>query len=540
MIGIFKSKLKILFVVLILMGHTLSFPLQSFANNDKTRQLNSDVGSIKVGKVIANTNDEVPLYEKVEQIETEATEEEDISSEDSKSSNIIFYLKNNDIVSVIEEFDSYSFVEFVQETKNTEVVSDLNKTGLEESNVWQGYIANKYLEIELDNDSTNNDSNQNEQNNNDLDSEDDRYLEDDTQNNQEDTISEEQNELDEELVSEEENSSNLDSMDDSYLEDDVESNQDGIVSEEQNKLDEELASEEDSAENKLDSDSEKEISEDNKNKEINTPKTFSLQQFSTSSFNQRGVAQKSKTYIRTKPSTKANSLKVVPAGTVLDIRLYPKNENWYEVSIGNKVGYIHKKHVETTVDNQITIRGVALKSPANIRERASTKSKVIKSIPIGSILQYKTFSTHWYEIALDGNRLGYIHKKHVGDGVSTQDNFRGITLKSPTNIRTTPSTKSKVLTSYPIGSVISYKTFNNHWYEVDVVIGGVKRTGFVHKKHVENSVSKQETKYGLALKSPTNVRVKASTKSNVIYTFPVDSIVEYKTFSTYVFCKQKV
>ncbi len=252
-----------------------------------------------------------------------------------------------------------------------------------------------------------------------------------------------------------------------------------------------------------------------------------------SSFDQRGVAKKAKTYIRTKASTKADALKIVPAGTILDIRPHQANQNWYEVSIDNKIGYIHKNHFEKTVDNQITIRGVALKSPTNVRERASTKAKVINRLPIGTIVQYKTFSKDWYEITLDGNKLGYIHKKHVDDSVSTQKNFRGVALKSPTNIRTTPSTKSKVLTTYSIGSVIRYKTFNNYWYEVDVTIDGVKKTGFVHKKHVENSVSTQETKYGLALKSPTNVRAKASTKANVIHTFSVDSIVEYKTFSTY-------
>lgn len=249
----------------------------------------------------------------------------------------------------------------------------------------------------------------------------------------------------------------------------------------------------------------------------------------------RGIALKSTTNIRTKASTKSKVLTTFPVGTVLEYKTY--NNNWYEVIINingkKQTGYIHKKHVENAVKSQKTLRGIASNSPTNVRSRASTKASILRSFPIGSVINYQTFSTHWYEISttVNGKKVvGYIHKKHVENADSNQKNLRGVTKKSPTNVRERASTKSSVKKQYRIGSVIDYKTFSVYWYEV---FENGKKIGYIHKNHVENAVANPKSHFGITLKSPTNVRARASTKAEILGTIPVRSIKEYKTFSSH-------
>ncbi|KRG09578.1 hypothetical protein ACA29_22745 [Lederbergia galactosidilytica] len=176
----------------------------------------------------------------------------------------------------------------------------------------------------------------------------------------------------------------------------------------------------------------------------------------------RGITLKAKTYIRTEPATTSKPLKTFPIDTVLEIQ--PYNDNWYTLAkeINGQIGYIHKKHLEKVIENQETLRGVALKSPTNVRLSPSTKVRIIHSYPIGSILEYKTFSTNWYEVSI-GGQTGYIHKKHVENAVAKQKSNIGITLKSPTNIRAAASTKAAVVDTLSIRSILEYKTFSTYW-----------------------------------------------------------------------------
>ncbi|MEI3607575.1 SH3 domain-containing protein [Pseudogracilibacillus sp. SE30717A] len=495
MIGILKKKFSVLFVLLVLLSNTFFAPLQSFASSE-TKDLSES--ELKIGKIVTDQEDGVPLYKNAEQIDANETENEIAETdEDIDSSNILVYLNNNEIVKIIEEFETYSFVEFISNVDNAEDVflsDDHNKDDLE---IEQGYIDNKYLEIDSKVTETNSDQ-----------IESDPLEDTDKQTDQD------------------ESSTNVDvNEDDSAdsLEDEIADMED---SEQENVSEEEVN--DNSSQTTENDEEEEQPKEEQVDKTEEKTSRSSLQTYNISSFDQQGVAGKENTYIRKEATTKSDPLTIVPAGTVLKIA--PYNENWYAVSTG---GYIHKKHFELAVKKQESIHGVALKSPTNIRENASTKSKVVKTFPIGSIIDYKTFSEHWYQVTFDGNKVGYVHKKHVDNALPKQESLRGVTLKSPTNIRTTPSTKSNVLTTFQQGTIIDYKTFNEYWYEVTVDINGTKKTGFVHQYHVENATVKQESLRGVALKSPTNIRTLPSTQSNVLATYSIGSVIKYKTFNDY-------
>src|SRR5699024_32413 len=133
----------------------------------------------------------------------------------------------------------------------------------------------------------------------------------------------------------------------------------------------------------------------------------------------------------------------------------------------NKVGYIHKKHVTNVTTVPKSGKGVAKKSPTNIRAGASTRSKVVKKLAIGEAFDYTTFSKNWNKVTFTSNgkkQTGYIHKKHITNINTKPKNAKLVTKKSPTNVRAGASTKSKVLLKLSPGEIIDVKTFSKNWF----------------------------------------------------------------------------
>src|SRR5690625_463729 len=322
-------------IFLLLISQTLLFPLQSLASQNESQPLENDTNLIRVGKISIDEDEEIPLYENPKGLELEDIQDEKNSIDEYiESSNILAYLKNNDKVAIIEEHELYSLVEFVQEIGEIKN-SAQSEENYEESEILRGYIANKFLEIESDDN--------------------DDILDDDT---------------------------------DKSIEDD---NRD--VS----------ANSEETMETK--DKEQQDNSNQNSGNKINNINVTS----SSSSVSVRGIA-KVTIQVWSEPSTKSNELTTFPIGTVLNYKTIPSDKNWNEIKVDingeEKVGYIQKKDVENSVSKQESLRGVAKKSPTNIRERASTKSNVVKKHPIGSVIEYKTFSKYWCEAIENGKIIG--------------------------------------------------------------------------------------------------------------------------------------
>lgn len=250
----------------------------------------------------------------------------------------------------------------------------------------------------------------------------------------------------------------------------------------------------------------------------------------------KGIAAKSTTRIRAGASTKSATLTTYPIGSILNYKTFSKY--WYEISIqvnGKKQkGYIHKNHLENVTTSPKKSFGLTIKSPTNIRSRASTESEILTTIPNESIVNYRTFSTYWYEITVTVNgkkKIGYIHRKHLKDVKNTM--FRGVAAKPKTNIRSSASTKSSVLTNVASGTILKYTIHNANWYSTTVKVNGVNRTGYVHKKHVENALVNQRKLRGIAQKEKTYIRTSASTNSSTLTTVPIGTVINYQTFSDF-------
>lgn len=299
---------------------------------------------------------------------------------------------------------------------------------------------------------------------------------------------------------------------------------------------EEKTTEQPSTNKKLGSSSTQSIAESNQN--TNTLTSFSITATNSSASQEtlQGIALKDKTYVYKQQNRNNGYYKAYNQGTLLKFKTL--NANWYEarVKVNNKwyTGYIHQSDVEIPVTKQQTLQGIALQKTTKVYKLASTKAAAWKSYSQGTILKYKTFTSNWYQATVKINgkwQTGYIHKSHVENADQKQTTLQGIALKSPTRVYKNASTSSGTWKSYTQGSVLKYKTFSKNWYQATVKVSGKWRTGYIHKSHVDNLVSKPQTQYGLALKSPTRAYSAPGRNATVLKSYKVGSNLKYQTFS---------
>ncbi|MBM7539759.1 SH3 domain-containing protein, partial [Amphibacillus cookii] len=130
-----------------------------------------------------------------------------------------------------------------------------------------------------------------------------------------------------------------------------------------------------------------------------------------------GIALK-QTHVYSAPSKNSNVLRSYQSGHVLMYKTY--SNEWYQALViidgQRRTGYIHKNDVETISDTQESLTGYADKSTTNVYSRASRDSSTLRSYSRGQSLQFKTFSSEWYQaiVIINGQqRTGYIHKNDV-------------------------------------------------------------------------------------------------------------------------------
>lgn len=250
-----------------------------------------------------------------------------------------------------------------------------------------------------------------------------------------------------------------------------------------------------------------------------------------------GIALKNPVVIYSLASTNSKSLKTYGQGTILKYKTY--TSNWYicTVYINGKAttGYINKSDVDNIVANPSTLNGVGLFNPTKVYSKASTTSTVLKTYAQGTVLKYTTFTSGWFSatVYINGKATtGYIKKSDVENSFTNQQTIRGIGLKSPTKVYSGAGTNLKVLKSYAQGTILTFKTFTNNWYECKVYINGQAKTGYISKNDVEKLITNQKTINGMGIKSPTKIYSKASTSSKVLKTYSIYTPLKYKTFTT--------
>ncbi|QTN00811.1 SH3 domain-containing protein [Sediminibacillus dalangtanensis] len=230
-------------------------------------------------------------------------------------------------------------------------------------------------------------------------------------------------------------------------------------------------------------------------------------------------------------------LKSYGQGTVLKYKTF--TSGWYKATVyvrgKAKTGYISKKQVENADPEPTEIVGVGLKSSTKVYDSPNSNSNTLKAYRNGTVLQYRTFTSKWYQATVYVNgkaRTGYISKSDVEDGEASPSVLEGIGVYSSTSVYAQASTDSKQLKSYKQGTILQYETFTSNWYKAKVYLNGQARTGYIYKNDVENGASSPVSLEGVGLKSKTNVYAAATSSSAVLKSYQQGTILNYQTFTS--------
>lgn len=202
-----------------------------------------------------------------------------------------------------------------------------------------------------------------------------------------------------------------------------------------------------------------------------------------------GIGIANPTQVFASATRSAKALKNYQQGHLLKYRSF--TSNWYEatVYISGKplTGYINVTDVETAVPSSTTLNGIGVANPTRVFDKASKRSRALKSYRQGHVLKYRSFTPNWYEATVYVNgkaHTGYIHKNHVENITDKQERVNGFAIKQPTRVYSSASRSSTTLKTYAFGSNLIYRTYTDSWYEATVYVNGKARTGYFHKNDV--------------------------------------------------------
>ncbi len=214
--------------------------------------------------------------------------------------------------------------------------------------------------------------------------------------------------------------------------------------------------------------------------------------------------------VRQQATTSSKSLGKLAKNSVLTVT--KKSGDWYQITYKKQVAFIHvslvdKKTVKVTstskpatttpVKNVIKavdrskIYTVNAKEGLNARTAAATNAKIYKTLPHQTVLDVTGAVDSWYQVKLDGKEA-YVASTYVkastkasppttpttpGVSVTPVDASKTYRVNAPTglNVRTLPSTSSKVFTQVGHGSTVNVTGEttgkDSGWYQIKIGTG---------------------------------------------------------------------
>lgn len=185
---------------------------------------------------------------------------------------------------------------------------------------------------------------------------------------------------------------------------------------------------------------------------------------------------------------------------------------------------------EKTVSTSFT--GYALKQPISIYSTPNRKANVLRTYPYGQLLTYKYYNSDWFEITVTINgkkTTGYVHSSDVGDR-SSASFVRGVTKKKSNVYRDT--SRKNVIKTYEQGEIISYRVYDNNFFETTFINNGKTVKGYIANPDVEAAIHSPKALQGVAIKQPTSVYESASKSSKALKSYRYGAVLKYKEFTS--------
>ena len=190
--------------------------------------------------------------------------------------------------------------------------------------------------------------------------------------------------------------------------------------------------------------------------------------------------------VRAKATSDSKLLGTAKRGTTY--KVLATAGNWVKIQYDKKTqGYVFKTYIQIykegeepeTTGRTATI--VNCKTAANVRAKASSKSKLLGTAAKGEVYDVLGTSGNWVKIDFDG-KTGYVFSRYAK--LSDEESIKGktgtIKCKTHVNIRAKATKYSTLLGTAKNGATFTVQGRSGNW----IIIDYKGKTGYVYKKYI--------------------------------------------------------
>lgn len=230
--------------------------------------------------------------------------------------------------------------------------------------------------------------------------------------------------------------------------------------------------------------------------------------------------------VRAKASSKSELLGKAKKGETYTV--LGTSGNWVKIDYNGKDGYVFNRYIsvkgtpdDTPVEGKQG-RIVNCKTAANVRAKASSKSKLLGTAKRGKTFKVLATAGNWVKIRYNKDTEGYVFKTYIrvfkeGSETPSGNTATIVNCKIAVNVRAKASSNSKILGTAAKGEVYSVLGISGNWVKIDYD----GKTGFVFHRYVKLSDEEEsiEGKTGtIKCNTHVNIRAKATKNSKLLGT----------------------
>ncbi|WP_060665148.1 SH3 domain-containing protein [Bacillus sp. CHD6a] len=186
--------------------------------------------------------------------------------------------------------------------------------------------------------------------------------------------------------------------------------------------------------------------------------------------------------IRSEPTTQSKVLGTLSSGHQVEVIAI--RGDWLNISFNGTVGWIHSDYaniIKSPLDTQNSgspkVEATIKVAGLNVRSEPTLNGKVLEQLPEGTIVMIISERNNWCEIEYDNGKTGWIagwflEKSGVSSPPSsTSSDGTIVIVDDATNIRSAPSTDSKVILRADEGEEFSIVGLEDNWYKIKLQDG---------------------------------------------------------------------
>ncbi len=232
--------------------------------------------------------------------------------------------------------------------------------------------------------------------------------------------------------------------------------------------------------------------------------------------------------VREKATSKSKLLGIAKKGETYAVK--GRSGNWVRIDYDGKDGYVFSRYIRITgTPDDTPVEGkkgtiVNCKVAANVREKATSNSKLLGTAKRGKTYEVLATAGSWVKIRYDAGTDGYVFKTYIRIGSEGTDPGPSgktamiVNCREAVNVREKATSKSKLLGTAAKGAVYDVLGRSGNWIRIDY---DSSKAGYVFDRYVKLSDGEEPIEGGtgtIRCNNHVNIRTRATKNSKLLGT----------------------